>query len=449
MMMHGFLPLVVSMSALVSLPAQILAQSADVKARNTNQSARFKSAIFKGSANLIASNAITSFIGGGQSNRITIGAYSGVIGGGSANTVSGEAATVGGGYFNRAVATAATVAGGETNTADGYAATVAGGFVNSAFGEVSVVGGGASNMILSNGLLATIAGGSLNTNSADSGTIGGGNHNFLSGEGGTIAGGSTNQIGPLGVVAVISGGSRHTNHGDSAVIGGGFLNTVPETGVAATISGGESNTASGQHAMVPGGYLNEASGDASLAAGHRARATKNGQFVWADSQDENFDPGEAAPPNSFYVRAEGGAYFTSGRDDPNQMIGWAPGQGGWNVASDATIKEQFRTIEPREVLRRLTMVPITEWSYIGYRQRHIGPTAQDWHAAFSISDDDKTINTVHMHGVSLAAIQGLMEEIKLRDAAIEELKMKSAEVDELKAKLQAFEERLDSLPSAP
>jgi hypothetical protein len=48
----------------------------------------------------------------------------------------------------------------------------------------------------------------------------------------------------------------------------------------------------------------------------------------------------------------------------------------------------------------------------------------------------------------LAAIQGLVEELKERDKTIEELKRRSAEVEQLKAKLEAFEKRLDSLPPA-
>jgi len=101
--------------------------------------------------------------------------------------------------------------------------------------------------------------------------------------------------------------------------------------------------------------------------------------------------------------------------------------------------------------------------------------AQDFHAAFGLGSDDKTISTLDSDGVMYAAIQGLVEEIKLRDdkitkleawsrelgarsrAEIDELKMKSAdfeakvsELDELKAELRALREQLQgSLPPAP
>ncbi len=75
--------------------------------------------------------------------------------------------------------------------------------------------------------------------------------------------------------------------------------------------------------------------------------------------------------------------------------------------------------------------------------------AQDFHAAFALGSDDKTISTLDSDGVMYAAIQGLVEELKDRDKAIEELKARSAEVDTLKAKLEAVEQRLNSLPPAP
>jgi hypothetical protein len=83
--------------------------------------------------------------------------------------------------------------------------------------------------------------------------------------------------------------------------------------------------------------------------------------------------------------------------------------------------------------------------------------AQDFHAAFGLGYDDKTISTADTDGVMYAAIQGLVEEIQLRDEKIAKLEAwcmeqgarSRAEVDELKTKLQAFEERLNSLPPAP
>ena len=54
---------------------------------------------------------------------------------------------------------------------------------------------------------------------------------------------------------------------------------------------------------------------------------------------------------------------------------------------------------------------------------HLGPTAQDFYGAFGLGDDDKSIATIDLDGVSLAAIQGLYElsqEQQARIAALED-----------------------------
>ena len=55
---------------------------------------------------------------------------------------------------------------------------------------------------------------------------------------------------------------------------------------------------------------------------------------------------------------------------------------------------------------------ISEWNYIGYAQRHIGPMAQDFHALFPLNASNTTLNDADLHGVALAAIQGLYQELQ-------------------------------------
>ena len=54
-------------------------------------------------------------------------------------------------------------------------------------------------------------------------------------------------------------------------------------------------------------------------------------------------------------------------------------------------------------------MPIRTWSYNGQDPsiRHIGPTAQDFRAAFHVGQDGHYISTVDADGVALAAIQEL------------------------------------------
>jgi hypothetical protein len=103
-----------------------------------------------------------------------------------------------------------------------------------------------------------------------------------------------------------------------------------------------------------------------------------------------------------------------------------------NITSDRNAKEQFKPVSPREVLAKVAALPITEWQYKTQGDaRHIGPMAQDFHAAFGTGRDDKHITSVDADGVALAAIQGLNEKLEEKSAEVEALKQSVAELKEL------------------
>lgn len=102
-------------------------------------------------------------------------------------------------------------------------------------------------------------------------------------------------------LATVGGGLQNTASGFTATVGGGAYNSA--SGEDATVSGGDSNSASGEAATIPGGNSNTASGDYSFAAGRRAKATKNGSFVWGDSTEADFT---STAVDQFLIRASGG-----------------------------------------------------------------------------------------------------------------------------------------------
>ncbi|MGW1161848.1 tail fiber domain-containing protein [Streptomyces sp. NPDC002513] len=79
------------------------------------------------------------------------------------------------------------------------------------------------------------------------------------------------------------------------------------------------------------------------------------------------------------------------------------------------------------VLETVAALPVSTWRYIWEPEgvRHLGPMAQDWHAAFGFNQDDTTIPVVDGLGVALVCIQALhrrVEELtvevdRLREAA--------------------------------
>ncbi len=65
----------------------------------------------------------------------------------------------------------------------------------------------------------------------------------------------------------------------------------------------------------------------------------------------------------------------------------------------------------------------------------MGPMAQDLYAAFGLGDSDKSICTIDADGVALAAIQGLHEIVKEKDAEIAEMRARLAKLETLVEKL--------------
>ncbi len=116
--------------------------------------------------------------------------------------------------------------------------------------------------------------------------------------------------------------------------------------------------------------------------------------------------------------------------------------------SDRNAKTNFSTINPRSILDKLAAIPVQTWRYKGEAEtvRHMGPVAQDFHAAFNLGSDDKTIWTIDSAGVTMAAVQGLYQLSQEKDKQIEQLteeaKALRSEVDELKARLQRLEEAI-------
>lgn len=109
--------------------------------------------------------------------------------------------------------------------------------------------------------------------------------------------------------------------------------------------------------------------------------------------------------------------------------------GAVNPSSDRNRKELFTKINPEIILEKIARLPITEWQYKESEERHIGPMAQDFYAAFGLGLGETTIATVDADGVALAAIKALaLENDKLTDknnqlekrvAALEDLILRS------------------------
>ncbi len=118
----------------------------------------------------------------------------------------------------------------------------------------------------------------------------------------------------------------------------------------------------------------------------------------------------------------------------------------WVNGSDRNAKEDFSSVDPLEVLAKVAALPLTEWQYKATPgQAHLGPMAQDFHAAFGLNgSDDKHIATVDEGGVALAAIQGLNQKVESGNEKIHELE---SENTDLKARLEKLEQLINGRKS--
>jgi hypothetical protein len=151
------------------------------------------------------------------------------------------------------------------------------------------------------------------------------------------------------------------------------------------------------------GYQTQAAGDRSTALGSNARALGEGSFVYGDASTTAI---LAAAANMFAVRASGGFRFrTSG--DESTGCNLQGGTGTWNCTSSRLAKEGFEDLDGESVLAELAAMQIQRWRYRNTGDWHVGPTAEDFHAAFQLGPGPTTISTVDADGISLLAVQAL------------------------------------------
>jgi hypothetical protein len=398
-------------------------------------------------AQQIAANFTT--IGGGLAHGIRASAGYGTISGGRQNTLQTNAqyGAIGGGYLNAILSDSqyAMVDGGyrnliETNSA--YA--IIGGGRDNTNGPVAhyaTISGGYWNRVYSNAQSAVIAGGIGNSvsNNAQYATIGGGYSNriFASANYTTIAGGTHNTNGQAANYATIGGGWQNEirQAAESSVIAGGYRNVISNGAAYCVIAGGRENRIAGAawQATVAGGHSNLAAGYYSFAAGQQARAVNYGSFVWSDG---SVGAVPSFGDNTFTARAAGGARFYT-IADLSVGVNLPAGGGAWAPISDRAVKDNVRPVDGRDVLEKVAALPLNTWNYKSQDAsiRHIGPMAQDFHAAFGVGEDERHITTVDADGVALAAIQGLNkkleQELRARDAEIGELKRTVSEMRQL------------------
>jgi hypothetical protein len=172
---------------------------------------------------------------------------------------------------------------------------------------------------------------------------------------------------------------------------------------------------------------------ASDGTGKISAGAVSGSHIAIDSDDiQKFDT--AATVGALYLNFYGG----------NVEIGSASAtttiKGTFVNSSDRNLKEDFQPVNDGAVLDRLLQMPVSTWKFKGAEvRRHVGPMAQDFHAAFNdlldLQSDDKTIAPLDEAGVAFVSIQALNQKLEQKETEITELKQAVAELKQMVAQL--------------
>jgi hypothetical protein len=98
--------------------------------------------------------------------------------------------------------------------------------------------------------------------------------------------------------------------------------------------------------------------------------------------------------------------------------------------SDRNLKRDIEPIDEQAVLERVARMPISTWSYKtdDPSVRHLGPMAQDFHAAFGLGSTDRAYDSIDAHGVELAAIKALYDRVQRESELIDRLERENQEL---------------------
>jgi len=383
-----------------------------------------------GSGNSIQSQADHSFIGGGLNNLIDNGAYESVIAGGWNNINQGQSSAIGGGEGNLISAFTGSpdhsvIGGGYQNTVTGPSDTISGGGANTAMGILATVAGGGNN--LANGYAATVGGGLYNSATNAWAVIPGGNHNVAAASFSFAAGNQAQALHQGAFVWADSQNATFSSTGNDQFLirahGGVGINTSNPNGASFYASG---NRAGGFPYSV--GWFENTSTDPNASPALRVIGLQTPDGVLSVSANV-----PASTPNSAIAMFGNSSAFVvtiaiDGTISCKTVVS----------TSDRNAKENFTVLDSKTVLAKVAALPVTQWNYKedGPGKRHIGPVAQDFHAAFELNGSDEThIATVDEAGVALAAIQGLNqkldEQLKAKDRELDELRLNVAQLQEL------------------
>lgn len=149
-------------------------------------------------------------------------------------------------------------------------------------------------------------------------------------------------------------------------------------------------------------------------------------------------------PTGTKMTITGSGRLGIGTEDPLTALHVKGGgiiEGDVAFGSSRTIKHEIEPVAGEDVLAAVRELPLYHWKYREdeVQALHVGPMAEDVHAALGLGRDERHLSPADSAGLALAAIQGLDREVTALRAENAELADRNRELVE---RLTALEERL-------
>ncbi|HAV60804.1 MAG TPA: hypothetical protein DCY13_00370, partial [Verrucomicrobiales bacterium] len=326
-----------------------------------------------------------NYLGGHPINVISNGVDGATIGGGGEPSAPQR---IGGSY--------ATITGGCGNTATGLGSTAIGYFTTSSgFGSVSMG-------------LSTQASGDQAT-AIGWGSLASGANSTAMGNGTTASGYSSTAMG----WGSIASGAYSTAMGDSSsasndwTLAAGHRARAIHTGAfvwADSNSADFASTGNNQFRVRAAGGM-EIVGSTNTVESFKVSGARNGFLSPVGLVENNSTTGQPGPAMRLVTKggdsttgvlsvSTHGVGLLATFGNASAFVSTLTTNGTWtalafNPTSDRAAKENFVAIDPAEVLEKVAALPLARWNYkAAPGLDHIGPVAQDFHAAFGLNGED-------------------------------------------------------------
>ncbi len=223
--------------------------------------------------------------------------------------------------------------------------------------------------------------------------------------------------------------------------------------------------ASGEESCAIGRKL-FASGDNSVAIGSFVSTNgRTGSMYLGDASATSIGTRQAYGNNHFYaVFHTGFSLFTDKSAGNTYCVVLQNHSTSWSSCSDSSKKENHQPADGESVLRKFSHLRLGSWNFIGhdpFTERHYGPMAQEWYAAFG-HDGIGTIGTdtllasADVDGVLCIAVKALEKRTSANVSSVaelqkelatlrEQLRSKDLEIAGLRTRLSAQENEMQEI----